>query len=469
MCVSRSFLKLFRKPAAVVSDNHTDIGRGVNLDNPTKIVSITVPDNERKRGMIVVGTTGVGKTRLAEHMIDQDLAKGYSICYLDPKGDQDILSKIYESARKYGRLEELQLITPIYPELSAVVDPMAYYFSVNELADHISAAIPPSKETFFKDVAVMLSTAAISAITIIARHQGRLPNLNFDNIRLNIQRKSLEESRDALQGIGGEEALRIAGVIDNLLGNSLEHYAKVSMSLSVALMHLSIGHIGRIIGQADTNRFIQRIEEGKRVIVVIHTGSLLFADAANALGRVLLSMLQKCIGRTYGSQKEKFKIPMSIYIDEAQKVLYPGIEAIPAMAGSANVMTTFLVQDIAQLSAVLGEDFAKIILNNCNTKLFFRCPDADTSEYVTRHFGTRNVLTGIYSANQVTTREVEQDAIKSYDVQSMQSREFLLQTYSGRWKGLTTKVPGSKVKIVFPEAPSIGGSQHFGEEDEVTA
>jgi len=461
--VFRSFLR--RKPVASVNCSYTDIGTGVNLDSPTRIVPIRLPDSERKRGMIVVGTTGVGKTRVAEHMIDQDIAKGYSLCYLDPKGDQDIFSKIFEAARRHRRLDELQLITPIYPELSALVDPMAYYFSVEELAAHIAAAVPPSKEVFFKDVAVMLSTAAITANTIIARRHGHIPNLNFDTIRNAIRRKSLEDTRQTLLSIGTDEALRTAGIIEDLLGNSLEHYSKVSMSLSVALMHLSVGNIGKIIGQADTNRFIQRIEEGKRVIAVIHTGSLMFPDAANTLGRVILSMVQKCIGRTYGSVKEKFETPLSIYVDEAQKVLYPGIEALPAMAGSANVMTTLFVQDTAQLSAVLGEDFGRVIMNNCNTKLFLRCPDADTSEYVTRHFGTKNVLTGIYSANQVTTREVEQDVIKPYDVQNLQVQEFLMQTYSGRWKGRTSDVTKARVKVVFPDRPSMGSSYQSVAED----
>ena len=162
-------------------------------------------------------------------------------------------------------------------------------------------------------------------------------------------------------------------------------------------MDLSAGNIGKIIGQADCNRFSKRVENGKKIIMVVHTGAMLIKDGSKTLGRVLVSMLQKFIGRTYSSSKEVLDTALCIYIDEAQRVVYEGIETLPAMAGSANVMTTFLIQDIAQLSAELGEDFAKIILNNCNTKIFMRCPDADTSDYVTRHFGTKNVLTGIYS------------------------------------------------------------------------
>lgn len=460
--------KLFHKlKTAIATENMTNIGNGVNLDRPTKIGPINLPFSARKRGMMVIGTTGVGKTRLAEHIITQDIAMGYNVVLIDPKSDQEILSKIYETAKRYDRRHELQLITPIYPELSALIDPMAYYFMVDELVDHITAAIPPSREPFYKSVAKELSTAVITASLIIAEQEGILPNLNFDQIREKIRRDSLESMKGALERINTREALRTAGIISDILHSSQEHFTKVSMSMRTALMDLSSGNIGAIIGQADSNRFISRLEEGKRIIMVIHTGAMMINDGSQTLGRVLVSMIQKHIGRVYSSSKKQMDPPLAIHIDEAQKVLYDGIEGLPSMAGSANVMTTFYVQDVAQLSAVLGEEFGRIILNNCNTKIFLRCPDAETSEYVTKHFGTHNVLTGIYSSNQVTTREIEQDVIKPYDVLKMQPQEFLMLSYTGRWKGTTTKVPKPECEIIFPEAPTLASLQSR-EEHETT-
>lgn len=452
--------KLFRRlKEAASTENVTNIGNGINLDRPTKFGPINLPFSARKRGMMVVGTTGVGKTRLAEHIIAQDIAMGYNVVLIDPKSDQEILSKIYDVAKRHDRRHELQLITPIYPELSALIDPMAYYFMVDELVDHITAAIPPSREPFYKSVAKELSTAIITASLIIAEQEGKLPNLNFDQIREKIRRDSLESMKGALEKINTREAQRTAGIISDILHSSQEHFTKVSMSMRTALMDLSSGNIGAIIGQADSNRFISRLEEGKRIIMVIHTGAMMINDGSQTLGRVLVSMIQKHIGRVYSSSKKIMDPPLAIHIDEAQKVLYDGIESLPSMAGSANVMTTFYVQDVAQLSAVLGEEFGRIILNNCNTKIFLRCPDAETSEYVTKHFGTHNVLTGIYSSNQVTTREVEQDVIKPYDVLNMQVQEFLMLSYTGRWKGTTANVQKPECEIVFPEAPTLASLQ----------
>ncbi len=432
------------------------IGSGSNLDNPTRIQPIILSEEHRRRGMMVVGTTGVGKTRLEENFIEHDILSGKSVVCIDPKGDQALFAKIYETARQAKRLDELQLVTVIYPEYSAVIDPMAYYFMVDELVGHITAAIPPSKEEFFKQLATAISTVAITANILLAKHEGRLPNQNLDHIRQSVRRKSLEETKEMLVRIGSDEAVRIAGMIEDLLCSDQEHFAKVSMSLQTTLMTLSSGNIGKIIGQADSNRFIKRLEEGKRVILVVHTGALMVREASSILSRLLVSMIQGHIGRVYNSNKQRLDNPLSIHIDEAHNVLYDGFENLTAMAGSANVMTTLYVQDIAQLKAAMkNEELAQVVLNTCNTKIFLRCPDAMTSEYVVKHFGTKNVLAGIYGTNQVTTREIEQEAVKSYDVLSLQPREFLMTSYNGRWRGITTDVSDSKLKIIFPSAPAL--------------
>lgn len=108
-----------------------------------------------------------------------------------------------------------------------------------------------------------------------------------------------------------------------------------------------------------------------------------------------------------------------------------------------------------QVYAVIGEEFGKSILDNTNTKIFMRCSDAETSDYVVKHFGVQNVLTGIFGSNQVTTREVEQDILRVQDVLSLKPREFYMMTYSGRFKGTTRDAHEPKMKIIFPEAPAV--------------
>lgn len=436
------------------SEPMTPLGTGVQMEHPTRIVPISIPDSYRKRHMFVFGTTGVGKTRLCENLIEQDIYKGNSVVYFDPKGDQQIFTKIFEAARKAGRLKELMLVTPIFPEYSAVVDPMAYYFMPDELVGHIVSGIQGGREPFYRNIAKEITTAIITANIIIANWEKRLPSQNMDAIRQSIRRTSLSSTMGLLQEIKTPEAMLTAGMIQDILESPQEYYSKVSSTLRTCLMELSSGNIGKIIGQADSNRFINRLEQGKRVIMVVHTGTMITREAATTLGKVLLSMIQSFIGRVYLSDRQKVSPPLSIYIDEAQSLFYQGIEDLFAKAGSADVMVHAFAQSVNQIYAAIGEEYGKSILDNTNTKIFMRCSDAETSEYVVRHFGVRNVLTGIFGSNQVTTREVEQDILKVQDILGLQPREFYMLTYSGRYKGVTLEARDPQLKIIFPSAPS---------------
>jgi len=103
-------------------------------------------------------------------------------------------------------------------------------------------------------------------------------------------------------------------------------------------------------------------------------------------------------------------------------------------------------QDISVLTA---------ILDNTNTKLFMRCPDAETSAYVTEHFGVHKVLAPIMQpSGSITAREVEEDVLRISDILDLEQQEFYLMTYSGRFRGKIRDVRTSKLKIEFPEAPS---------------
>jgi len=105
----------------------TSIGAGVHLDQPGAILELGFPDRFRKGHFWCFGTTRVGKTRVMEHIIEQDIKKGYSVVAIDPKGDIDLFSKITELAIDTGRQHDLMLITPIFPEYSAILDPLSSY------------------------------------------------------------------------------------------------------------------------------------------------------------------------------------------------------------------------------------------------------------------------------------------------------------------------------------------------------
>ncbi|MCB0245164.1 MAG: type IV secretion system DNA-binding domain-containing protein, partial [Anaerolineae bacterium] len=71
--------------------------------------SVWMDLGERVGHTLVLGTTRVGKTRLAELLITQDIRRGDVVIVFDPKGDADLLHRIYAEAKRAGRLDDFYL------------------------------------------------------------------------------------------------------------------------------------------------------------------------------------------------------------------------------------------------------------------------------------------------------------------------------------------------------------------------
>ncbi len=73
------------------------------------------PLSERVGHTLVVGTTRVGKTRLAEVYVTQDIHRGDVTIMFDPKGDADLLKRMYMECKRAGRQKEFYVFHLGYP------------------------------------------------------------------------------------------------------------------------------------------------------------------------------------------------------------------------------------------------------------------------------------------------------------------------------------------------------------------
>ncbi len=429
----------------------TSIGTGINLDKPDKIVELGFPDDDRKGHFWCFGTTRIGKTRIIENIIEQDIRKGYSVVVIDPKGDIELFSKITQISAETGRLEDLMLISPIFPEYSAIIDPLSSYYMPEELVAHITAGVATGRDPFFYGVAYEISLVIVYALIFLAEHNGEKPSFNLNDIKNYIGWKDIKELKEKLEHVDHPEAEQLCMDMDKILATPPDYFSKVANSLRVTLTEMTIGGIGQIIGRANENRFIERMEQNKGVLLVVQLGSLLTKRASYTTGKVILSMIQAFVGRVFSSGKKVFP-RLVIHIDEAQSVLYQGIDELFAKAGGADVYLHGYCQSVSQLHGTVGKDQANIIMDNCNTKLFMRVTDALTAKYIATHLGDENKFSPIISVGGgLSIRETEEQRVKHTEILNMKAREIFLSTYSGTYRGRTRTVSDGTLKVVFPD------------------
>lgn len=97
---------------------------------------------ERVAHKFVVGTTRVGKTRLAEILITQDIHNDEVVIVFDPKGDPELLRRMWIEAKRAGRLHQFYCFHLGFPELSARYNPIGTFGRITEPASRIASQLP---------------------------------------------------------------------------------------------------------------------------------------------------------------------------------------------------------------------------------------------------------------------------------------------------------------------------------------
>lgn len=425
-----------------------------------KLRDLYIPHEYRRRHLLYMGTTGSGKTSLAENLMEQDIRAGRTVVFIDPKGVQETAAKIVQVAASCGRENDLMFISTVYPELSIKINPCSHWFAMEELIAHCVSGIKEGNEKFYRDVSKEIAGAIIMSLNEIARaNKQERADFTLQLIKHYVSREGLADLREQLTGILTREAEAIVDDLDRIIATGQEHYGKVASSLRVTLGELTTGNIGRIVGNVKENKFIDRLEQDKPVILVCQLGNMIVSEAGLTLGKLILSMIQSFIGRAYLSKRKKASPPVCLHIDEAQSVCPPTAIDLWSKGGSADLWITAYAQSVNDFYAALGKDLTGSLLANSNTKGFLRVTDPDTADFVTKHFGTRKVLSPIISPGHITSREIEEDVVKRQDIMNLKNREFFMLTYpenypTGRFRGRTSDTSPRWLTIEYPDTPS---------------
>ena len=119
--------------------------------------------------------------------------------------------------------------------------------------------------------------------------------------------------------------------------------------------------------------------------------SLLYGEVANRIGRVILQDLIGFLGERYAHQDPAKMTPLTILIDEFSNVAYPGfIDALNKGGGAkANIMLA--MQSLADPEAAMGRDGTQRVLDNLNTRIWFRLTDDATAKLAVEGLGMASI------------------------------------------------------------------------------
>jgi conjugal transfer pilus assembly protein TraD len=429
------------------------LGKGFSLEDNRKenFIDIILKDSNRKGHIIGFGTTGAGKSRLAESLVEQDIYNGRSIVIIDPKLDNGLLSRTYQACLKTQCENDFMLLSSVFPELSVKINPLSSYYIVDEIINHTMASVP-AKDEFFYNIAMEIVTCIVHSLLIIKKEQRDNTPINAGAIYEYVSYSKLTTLKDSLSRVqsDNDETKAIVSLIDTVLASPTDYFSKVTSTLRTTLTQMTIGSIGKIIGNAKTNKFIEKLENNERVILYVQTPSMLSKTTSDITAKIVLSMIQSCVGRV-ALKDEVFKNGLSIYIDEASNCFYRGVENLFNKSRSTNTMITALTQNYADFIDAVGQDKARMILGNANGKLFMRLVDPDTAENASKYSGEMVKWDSMISTNGIMTRESKVPRLTADDLLSLHPREFYYFGMEGKFQGKTANVGNGEIKILMPK------------------
>ena len=398
---------------------------------------VHMPLGDRVGHTLVLGTTRVGKTRLAEILITQDIARGDVVIVFDPKGDADLMKRVVAEARRAGRENALYIFHLGFPEFSARYNPVGNFSRITEVATRISNQLPnEGNSAAFREFGWRFTNIVARALfamgkrpsyDLITRYMTNMDPLFLDycrqwlsaaapdweqDVAARVARMADRDIPHSMKGRAKEVIALIQfirerglsdGVVDGLISAinyDRTYFDKITASLLPLMEKLISGRIGELISpdyedMNDARPIFEWLDVIKRKgIVYVGLDALSDFTVSAAVGNSMFADLVAIAGHIYKhgidagvpeAVRDRSKPKISIHADEVNELM--GNEFIPLLnkAGGAGVQVTAYTQTWSDIVARLG-DSAKAgqVMGNFNSLIMLRVRELETAELLTK-------------------------------------------------------------------------------------
>ncbi|NMZ44215.1 type IV conjugative transfer system coupling protein TraD [Pseudomonas oryzihabitans] len=410
---------------------------------------VTLPLGERVGHSIVMGTTRVGKTRLAELFITQDIRRKRRgqhevVIVFDPKGDADLLKRMYVECERAGRANEFYVFHLGWPDHSARYNAVGRFGRISEVATRVAGQLSSEgNSAAFKEFAWRFVNIIARALVALGRRPDYLQIqqhvINIEGLFLEYAQKYFDEHDPKawekiifiesklndknvpfnmkgrpLRVIAIDQYLNQTRVLDPVMDGlrsavryDKTYFDKIVASLLPLLEKLTTGRMAELIAPDyhDVNDprpifdWMQVVR--KRAVVYVGLDALSDTEVAAAVGNSMFSDLVSVAGHIYkygiddGLPGEASgKVAINLHADEFNELI--GDEFIPMInkGGGAGLQVTAYTQTLSDIEAKIGNRAkAGQIIGNFNNLFMLRVRETATAELLTNQLPKVQVFT----------------------------------------------------------------------------
>ena len=419
--------KAMALPTKALEDHGRTSGRpeihGVELREESVWMSLS----DRVGHTLVLGTTRVGKTRLAELLIAQDIHRGDVVIVFDPKGDLDLLFRIIAEARRVDRLTDVVVFHLGYPKRSCRYNAIGRFSRITEVATRIANQLPDGgNSAAFKEFAWRFVNIIAGALVALQQTPNYRKVRHYINdieplfieytraflhkhgtkgwskeVKAKVDQLNPRQLPAALRGRNPEAIalllyIQEKAIYDPVLDGLVSAYKydrtyfdKIVSSVGPLMEKLTTGAIADLISpdeqeSVDPRPIFDWLDViRQRKIVYVGLDSLSDVTVAGAIGNSMFADLVSVAGHIYkfGIDDNQSRPRISLHADEFNELI--GDEFVPLLnkAGGAGFQVTAYTQTWSDIKAQL-QDTAKAgqVAGNFNTMIMLRVRELATAD-----------------------------------------------------------------------------------------
>ncbi|MEA3413561.1 MAG: conjugative transfer system coupling protein TraD [Pseudomonadota bacterium] len=407
------------KHRALPGKSLTGMGAGWIHGLGTGAGILSLPREHAAGHVLIVGTTGSGKTRLFDHLITQSILAGHAVVIVDPKGDRALRDNARRACEFVGDPGRFVNFHPAFPQESARIDPLRRFNRGTEVASRIAALIPSETGSDpFKAFGMMALNNIVQGLLLVNRRptlvslrrylDAGVESLVIQAIeswsarhdpdwrdragtftggarrREAIAKGLIRYYREHLEDFAPSPDL---GGLITMYEHDRTHFAKMVASLLPIMTMLTSGELASLLSPDLSDETDRR--DYTTIERVINLGQTLYLGLDSlsdpmvgaAIGSMFVAELTATAGARYNYGVDNRQV--DIFIDEAAEVLAePAIALLNKSRGSG--FTIFMAtQSVEDLSARLGSPArANQVLANLNNTIALRVIDGATQKFL---------------------------------------------------------------------------------------
>jgi len=400
--------------------------------NPLKI-----SEEDRKRHLLILGKTGMGKSTALLHLLKEDIEEKRSIVLLDPHGDlvQETLKLIPPS-----RQNDVILIDPANTEFPLALNPLELKNGENPSLK-ASALIEMfkvlAKGSWGPRMEYILRNTLLTLIL--------LPNTTLLDLPRIYTGRNMQNLKD-------QELLRFwKDEFFNLDPKTRKEH--ISPILNKVGPILTSPLLRNIFGQATGKFQFDRAIDEKKIVLITLSKGLIGEDASSMLGMIFISMIQSALLRR-ASRSQIDRSLICLTIDEFQNFATTTLNSMLSESRKYGLALTLANQYLNQVP----EEIRDSVLGNVGSQIIFRTSYQDAKELAPALDLTEEDLTNLapFTAYAKLLKFNQPLALFRWDIQKITSEDnYKISTLKTKQFGRRRALVEAKLKERYNAANSI--------------